>query len=233
MTKRIDISLDVRSDSGGKDPDRHSATLRRYHQLLWSKPLPNGAEFTLDTTTPGVYLHHESALGEFELSSDSIVHPFDYWFRTEELIKQIPQADLDDFNDIGSTIGGYLVFPSNPVDGGQTINMARGRSRKIDDRIDLTLECIRRHYVGESSPLAATLALYQGFFSLFGDFEGYVNFFLLEDLIRSDGVVNFFLPFEDFSTPTLPATVEEYQSYRKEVTSFVVARNHRIAASFS
>ena len=228
MNDEIDTSFDVRSDAGGKDPDQHSAALRRFHQILWSKPLPNGAKFTLDITTPWVYLHHKSALGEFELSSDSIVHPFDYWIRTEQVIKQIPQEDLDAFNDLGGTVGGFLVFPSNQVDGGQTINMARGRSRKIDDRIDLTLECIRRHFLGESNPLDSTLAQYREFFSLFNDFDGYVDFFLLRDLVSPAGAVKFFLPFDDFMTPTLPTTVDEYQAYRQAVMAFVVARNGRI-----
>jgi hypothetical protein len=232
MSQKIDTSFDVRTDAGGKDPDQHSATLRGYHQLLWSKPLPNGTVFELDVATPSVYLHHKSELGEFELSSDSIVHPYDYWMRTADLIKQVPQADLDDFNTIGSTVGAYLVFPSNPIAGGQTINMARGRSRQIDDRIDLTLECVRRHFEGDESPLDTTLALYSEFFSLFGDFEHYVNFFLLQDLVSADGVVKFFLPFDDFTTPTLPGTVDGYQSYRALVTHFVAARNDRIAALF-
>ena len=60
----IDVTFNVESDAGGGDPDRPSPTLRRYHQLLWSKPLPDGAEFTLDTTTPSSYLHHASAVGE-------------------------------------------------------------------------------------------------------------------------------------------------------------------------
>ena len=38
----IDTSFDVRTDSRGKDPDTWSPTLCRYHQLLWSKPLPSG-----------------------------------------------------------------------------------------------------------------------------------------------------------------------------------------------
>ena len=57
-----------------KDPDTHSPTLRRHHQLLWSKPLPNGAPLELDVTTPYVYLHHRSdELGEFFLSSDAVI----------------------------------------------------------------------------------------------------------------------------------------------------------------
>jgi hypothetical protein len=232
MNGKIDVRFDVRTDSAGKDPDQRSATLRRYHQILWSKPLPNGIMFDLEVSTPGVYLHHKSALGEFELSSDSIVHPFDYWVRTEALIKQIPKQDLDEFNNIGSTIGGFVVFPSNPMAGRRTINMARGGSRQIDDRIDLTLECIRRYYSGGLSPLAATLASYDEFFSLFVDFEGYVEFFLMQDLLTLDQGVKFFLPFSNFDTPTLPSTVDEYQAYRESVTKFVAARNDRIHAVF-
>ena len=55
----IDISFNVFSDTPeGKDPDSYSPTLRKYHQILWSKPLPNGKEFLLDLDTPKL-LHHE------------------------------------------------------------------------------------------------------------------------------------------------------------------------------
>ena len=54
----IDITFDFRSDTPpGLDPDAFSPTLRKYHQLLWSKPLPNGAPFELDVAIPP-YLHH-------------------------------------------------------------------------------------------------------------------------------------------------------------------------------
>jgi hypothetical protein len=71
----IDITFDFRSDTPhGKDPDALSPTLRRYHKFLWSKPLPTGVVFDLVDTTPGVYLHHCSQLGEFRWPghSDSI-----------------------------------------------------------------------------------------------------------------------------------------------------------------
>jgi integrase len=39
----IDTTFDFRSDTPpGLDPDTYSPTLRRYHRLLWSKPLPSG-----------------------------------------------------------------------------------------------------------------------------------------------------------------------------------------------
>lgn len=72
----VDITYDVRTDARGKDPDSHSPTLRAYHKLLWSKPLPSGAPFLLVDTTPGVYLHHRSELGEFQLASDSVMQTF-------------------------------------------------------------------------------------------------------------------------------------------------------------
>ena len=50
--EQIDITFDFRTDTPpGKDPDARSPTLRRYHKLLWSKPLPNGMMFDLDDTT--------------------------------------------------------------------------------------------------------------------------------------------------------------------------------------
>ena len=43
------------------------------------------------------------------------------------------------------------------IDGKMTINGARGFNAKIRDRFDLTLECIRRHYRNEDSPLTDVL----------------------------------------------------------------------------
>lgn len=41
-----DVAFDFLSDTPkGKDPDAPSLTLRRYHRLLWSKPLPGGGRF--------------------------------------------------------------------------------------------------------------------------------------------------------------------------------------------
>jgi hypothetical protein len=52
----IDITFDFRSDTApGKDPDTFSPTLRTYHQLLWSKPLPSGQLFRLDVSGPPYY----------------------------------------------------------------------------------------------------------------------------------------------------------------------------------
>ena len=112
------------------------------------------------------------------------------------------------FMHIGYTIGGMMVFPANRVNGRMTINGARGCHPRIRDRFDLTVECIRRHYLDEKpNPLGKTLALYNDFFELFGDFVGYVEFFLLQDLVDEvTSTVEFMMPFDNFTTSPVPGT---------------------------
>jgi hypothetical protein len=227
----IDTSFDVRTDAGGRDPDNYSATLRRYHQLLWSKPLPIGATFELDAK-----LHHKSDLGEFWLASDGIVHTYTRWLqpaRLVEVIRQVPPEETTAFYDLACTVGAYLVFPVQVrVDGRwrQSINQRRGTHHQIRDRFDLTLECLRRHYAGLTSPLGDVLALYADFFGLFGDFSGYVDHFLLNDLVTPDSAsVRFLKEFDDFAGDPLPAaSVAEYREYMKRSMAFIQARNERI-----
>jgi hypothetical protein len=232
----IDITFDFRSDTPGYglprvDPDASSPTLRKYHQLLWSKPLPNGAPFVLDVTTPGAYLHHLSGLGEFRWSSDAVIPTLR---KKLARIVEIPEEELEEFNRIGYTIGGMMIWPSNKVDGAMTINGARGFDRSIADRFDLTLECIRRHYLVEPNPtglLSQALARYPQFFALFGDFAGFVDFFLLHDLVdEATSTVKFFTPFEGFTTSPLPGSLDAYRGYRERAIEFIESRNHRIAA---
>lgn len=226
----IDITFDFRTDTPpGKDPDALSPTLRSYHKLLWSKPLPNGMYFRLDDTKCNVYLHHKSDLGEFFLSSDSAIHTFSRWKSMAHIINQINEDEIEAFRSLGYTMGGMIIFPANRVDGKSTINGARGLNHLIKDRIDLTLECIRRYYNNEVSPLTEVLSRYADFFGLFGNFQGYVEFFLLQDLVAEDfSEIKFFRHFEDFKTPAVPKTLEEYLSYKELTVKFVNERNQRI-----
>lgn len=98
----------------------------------------------------------------------------------------------------------------------------------IDDRFDLTLECIRRFYVGENSPLYKTLLRYEDFFALFDDFLAYVHFFLLDDLITENNEIKFYLPFDGFKTRPSFSDVNQYLLYKKQVVDFIKARNERI-----
>ena len=227
----IDITFDFRSDTPrgkNRDPDKDSPTLHRYHQLLWSKPLPSGEPFNLDDGRPGNYLVHRSSLGDFYLSSDAVIATLRK--RARQLWEQLPETEREEFSTIGYTIGGMMLFPSNKVDGKMTLNGARGLNHKIADRFDLTLECIRRHYHGEDNPLREPLGRYESFFALFGDFAGYVSHFLLQDLVTTgfDGI-RFLTPFNDFATSPVPRDLGTYQEYQRRSIEFVHARNVRIA----
>jgi hypothetical protein len=107
-------------------------------------------------------------LGEFWLSSDSAIQTFTR-VHAREITERLPTSENEAFFALAYTIGGMTVFPSNQVDGQWTINQARGCLKSIADRFDLTLECIRRHYANESSPLAETISRYAEFFALFTD----------------------------------------------------------------
>jgi hypothetical protein len=122
-----------------------------------------------------------------------------------------------------------MIFPGNRIGRKMTINGARGFHPRIKDRFDLTVECIRRHYSGENSPLGETLERYADFFGLFEDFRGYVEFFLLQDMVVEDfSGVKFSMPFDDFNTSPLPACMEAYVDYKQNAIEFIKARNRRI-----
>jgi hypothetical protein len=70
---------------------------------------------------------------------------------------------------------------------------------------------------------------YLGFFALFHDFNGYVDFFVLRDLVTEDcSRVNFFMPSDDFNSPSTPKDRDAYEEYRRRSIEFVEARNRRI-----
>lgn len=223
----IDLSFNFYTDAKGGDPDSTSPTLRKYHKILWSKPLPNGTNFELFDNKSGVYLYHNSKAGEYFLGSDAITHSYKNHKRKQWLITQIPN-EVQELFDNGCTIGSYLLFPNNRVDGKHTINQARGVNSLIDDRFDLTLECIRLFYNGQTSPLYDTFLRYKNYFDLFVNFEEYVNFFLLNDLIDKEQKVKFYLPFDNFVTRPTFESVEDYRKYKSGVMTFTKLRNERI-----
>ena len=215
--------------SGGSDPDSASKTLQRYHQLLWSKPLPNGQMMELSIGTGANYLTWQN----FRFGSDSITASFRY-NRCREILEQVAtvvpdyRSFIESFLRQAYTIGGTIIFPKRQ--GG--INQSRGRHPLICDRWDLTLECIRKHYNGEQSPLSDTLAQDKAFFDLFVDFKGYIDFFFLQDCVSSDyRSVKFRLGSGDFSCNPLPQTVSDYLLWIEHELQFVTARNRKIQAA--
>jgi hypothetical protein len=176
------------------------------------------------------FLLHRSALGEFWLTSDTVIPTFRKQRHLMPLFAARPEL-LSAFQSLGYTMGGMMLFPGQRVDGKITINGARGFHPSIKDRFDLTLECIRRHYADGTSPLSDVLRRYADFFGLFGDFQGYVEFFFLQDLVQEgSGHVRFFLPFEDFTGDPVPPDDESYLSYRALAMAFLHKRNARMVA---
>jgi len=226
----IDVAFDMNSDAAGGDPDSKSPTLKKYHQQLWSKPLPSGQVFDLKMGVKGSYLHFTSSTIELSLSSDSIGNSYKNAAKMKSIIKAVPVADVESFWRLNSTIGGFIIFPAKKVDGHMTINQMRGVSHLIADRFDLTLECIRRFYSGLDSPLKDTLDRYREFFKLFESFQGYVDFFLLNDLVDSTSTrIRFFTSVtEPFRESPLPRNVDEYLVYRGNSMDFIKQRNQRI-----
>ena len=224
----IDITFNFYSDSNGGDPDLKSPMLRKYHQFLWHKRLPNGEFMDLSNTPANLYLAQKSSLGSLSLGSDAIWHSYKNQVRKQWLISIIPEREVDELRNLGSTIGGYILFPNKKINDLFTINQARGVNKFIDDRFDLTLECIRRYYLGQESPLYDTLLRYKHFFDLFNSFIGYCRFFLLEDLLDENNDVKFYLPFDNFKSQPIFNGISDYLIYKKGVMDFVTSRNKRI-----
>lgn len=223
----IDTKFNFYTDANGGDPDSTSPTLKRFHKLLWSKPLPNGKTLELLDNRSGSYLYHQSELGEFYLGSDAITHSYKNHKRKQWLVSQIPN-EVTELFDTGSTIGAYTLFPNNRIDGNHTINQARGVNSLIDDRFDLTLECIRLFYLGQTSPLYDTLNRYKNFFALFENFIGYIQFYLLDDIIDNNGNIKFYLPFDNFKSKPVFNSIDDYFLYKQGVMTFINSRNKRI-----
>ena len=228
VAAQIDITTDFQEDARRRDPDLYSPLLQSFHRRLWSKPLPNGRVLELDPVKiRGVHvLSYRAPEGEFVLSSDTLANSSR---GPRKSLYEAMGADANaEWHRAGGTIGGRLLFPRNRIDKKQTINQRRGTHPRIKDRFDLTLESIRRHYSDEISPLSETLGRYHDFFALFGTFDAYVSFFLLQDLVDTHGRVKFFGPFDDFAGRVLPDTMDEYRVFREGQLTFITARNRRI-----
>lgn len=211
---------------GSSDPDALSPTLRVYHRYLWSKCLPNGETMELKEGTGGDYLSWK----DFRFGSDSILVTFRYK-RYRHIIEQLEER-LENYKTFAEeavhrmyTIGGMIIFPKRR----NGINQSRGCNNQICDRWDLTLECIRRFYKEEDSPLYSVLKEDKAFFDLFIDFKGYVDYFFLQDCVDSDyESVKFWEGDGLFRDQPLPKTVESYLLWIEREYDFLEKRNKRI-----
>jgi len=240
----IDVSFDFTLDSpkywdsfwdgngglgcGGSDPDNASPTLQRYHKELWSRQLPNSEIMDLKMGSGSYYLTWKN----FRFGSDSIIVSFryrKYKYMMDQVFQRLPdyKAFFEAFIRRTYTIGGMIIFPKHP----SSMNQNKGTNSLISDRWDLTLECIRRYYLGEDSPLYETIKGDKAFYDLFVDFKGYVDFFFLQDCVSKDySKVDIWCGNGDFKENALPKTVEEYFMFLDKELEFLDKRNARIKA---
>ncbi|MCY7286693.1 MAG: hypothetical protein LH624_00170, partial [Cryobacterium sp.] len=215
----IDISFCFYDDLDyASDADRDSRVLREWHRRLWSKELPSGdmAEWLIE---PGGYLTYDAPHGPVRVSSDTIATTHSRYasFGIPEMWARLSHSEQLRYDRTFYSIGGFTVFPVHP----QSLNQVRGTESRIADRFDLTLECIRRHFVGgQESPLAPVLEVDADFFRLFGEgqsgFAAYVDFFHLQDLVSGNHIkwLDGSTADEwDFGTTALPQSESAYRHY--------------------
>lgn len=246
----FDPTTDFHADSGGEDPDRASESLRAHHRHLWSgrqlPGMPPGTTLVLEPYDYGLldYGLKRTFFGTAEglyLTSDR----FTTWWQWKSMAEFQSDPELREriiaTNAIVDQLGGIVMFPGRMI-GGPSINQARGKDQRdrIGDRLDLTLECIRLFYAGtvdpNLNPLGPTLVNYAEFFDLFGDFEGYTTFWLLQDLVTADGKSISLLLEErtpgefDFAgrQSPFPKSRADYERYLIRSQEFVNRRNLRM-----
>jgi hypothetical protein len=235
--KEIDTNFDFTTDTlnywegADVDPDNASPTLQRYQKLLWSKKLPNGENMVLSEGSGSHYLYWKN----FRFGSDSIINMYTHHKNVyiqnllQEVKKTVTHYDefIENYIKKGYTIGGELIFPKNGI---HSINSRRGTNKLIRDRFDLTMECIRRFYKNEASPLSETLNGNKSFFDLFVNFKGYIDYFLLQDMVSQDySAINCFLGTAEFDRDPYPKDTTEWHILYNQQMQFLEKRNKRIS----
>jgi hypothetical protein len=251
LPRVFDTSFDYKTDTPSRtkpDPDSDSQLLRWDHELLWTKELRSGVLFAPKVTTrKSEYLiFTDPSEKRHCYGSDAITSSYTGRSTPAPLVKamaDLSQCQKSRYLDPPYTIGSAMIWPVR--NGQTTINQARGfgpSGRLIGDRMDLTLECIRRHYSTEpEDPPAgafrdayedffAVINAYNDFFALFDGFREFVDFFHFQDLVTPDyKAVRFYLTFENFEVPGTPATKDDYVMYREATLQFIAGRGRRMA----
>ena len=261
--------IDVNKNMGEDAPEGYSSegyckTLHEYHKELWSKGLPNEKNLELVVPEPDfrdAEQHKYSLVAEsigLILTSDVLNTGWnDEWglggeYKSlKEIRAGLQNDETEHYKKTIRTIGNYIVFPKGrgnkppylyeaKKDFTWGVNRARGLDKKICDRFDLTLECIRLWYEcadkldAQKNPLIEAMKFSKDFFKLFGTghegFMEYVKFFLLDDLVDADYKdVEFFMPFNGFdSVSPLPETTQDFRELMHKACLFIEKRNKRI-----
>ena len=171
-----------------------------------------------------------ATIQSFWFSSDTIIIEMTH-LKNKKIIDQVREriSDIDEYIEHllhrSYTIGSMVIFPVH----NNSMNQRKGTNPRIADRWDLTLECIRRHYAGEESPLSNVIESDKAFYDLFVDFKGYVDFFFMQDCVSEDySSVDIWIGDASFKENGLPKTVEDYFKFLVKEHIFLDKRNRRI-----
>ena len=234
---KIDTTYHYTEDAGGKDPDIYSPKLREDLLFLYRKELPDGTLFDLQKGQDNTYDY--LVFNGWRFGSDAITNTYTHQKNYQWMIKELEKEDfyqdlIKEYRKVDYTIGCHIIFPKNNNPNNiksWSINQERGTNSKICDRIDLTLECIRRFYNNEDNPLYLKFQENKYFFDLFKDFKNYVDFFYLNDLLINNDYskIKFFLPFDNFERYPKPQNTEEWKVFCKNQIELIKSRNQRIS----
>ncbi len=221
-----DVFWDNDSDvmDSNHDPHIRCQTLRDYHRSLWSRPLPNGQTMEIENDYCKYLIWNNIRLG-----SEPLVSSLRY-SRTKGLMTMISSSMddykqyIEDFVHRTSNIGNAIILPR------RVGSISQYRSKpQIGYRWDCTLECIRRYYSGEWSPLEKCMSKNKDFLDLFVDFKGYVDFFLLQDFVSNNySTVKVMLDTDVDDGDPLPKDIEEYIEWINTCLDLVEKRKGRI-----
>lgn len=166
--------------SEAQDPADFSAKLAQYQILLYTKPLPSGGFLKLRANK---FNQVEAELPSGEsilLTSMPLIHQACFEADNHELLSKLPQSQVDIMLRTLVTSGNYMLIPAQPLNGYRLDDFRK--NPRIGNRIDLYLECVRRQYAGEPSPLDDILNPFKPWFELFLSFKQFVEFFYLGNL---------------------------------------------------
>lgn len=208
---------------GNLKTDCDARSVKLYDQMMeWldGKELPDGK--VLHLTRAGKYMLKKDTI---RLSADNVFTRFTGRVPTlMDELEKIKGPDWEAYQQRiirnGWRIGGEILFPRHR----NSLNGMRGFSRQVMDRFDLTLECIQNFYEGQPSPLSWVLETDREWFKLFVNFQGFVDFFLLNDWVDEQYQV-----IDQLGTGALlPGTVQELENWHRRMEELVEARNLRI-----
>ncbi len=210
------------------DPCDDSLFLKKSIRKMFSRPLPNGQTMELEETSSGFRWN------DFRFGIDTVVPSF-FSTRNRNLSKAYALSETDFRDSVSEYIretdllGAYTIYP---VHANSLIQCIYSNNR-IRGRWDFVLECVRRHYSGEDSPLYDCMRRDRLFYDLFVDFNGFIDFFYLNDFINSDGTVKMLLQTELFEMNPVPRNWDEYKKWFGTNIELVKKRNSRMERSLS